>query len=73
MYSTAEMFQFSRYFHLDRFGSEASIPIPDSKPEDVQDLTSHVCINSNYCPYMYINGQPIYSTLDSAVYYNQSQ
>ena len=34
-------------FHLDNFGSEASIPIPDSKSEDVQDLTSHVCINSN--------------------------
>ena len=42
VYSTAEMFQLSRYFHLDCFGSEASIPIPDSKPEDVQDLTSHV-------------------------------
>ena len=42
VYSTAEMFQFSRYFHLDRFESEATIPIPDSKPEDVQDLTSHV-------------------------------
>ena len=33
VYSIAEIFQLSRYFHLDRFGSEASIPIPDSKPE----------------------------------------